>query len=84
MKATLLIFFLVTGILVGFQFKQRHDLAACTQHENARRAPRLSFTPAWIAPLARVRRYVKEERVRELGKCKHALTPCPAITEIGV
>jgi hypothetical protein len=26
----------------------------------------------------------KEERVRELGKCKHALTPCPAITEIGV
>ena len=26
MKATLLIFFLVTGIPAGFQFKQRHDL----------------------------------------------------------
>ena len=26
MKATLLIFFLVTGIPAGIQFKQRHDL----------------------------------------------------------
>jgi hypothetical protein len=38
-KTTLLIFFLVTGIPAGFQFKQRHDLekravtAARTQHE---------------------------------------------------
>jgi hypothetical protein len=38
-KATLLIFFLVTGIPAGFQFKQRHDLeeravtAARTLHE---------------------------------------------------
>ena len=35
MKVTLLIFLLVTGIPAGFQFKQRHDLAACTLHENA-------------------------------------------------
>jgi hypothetical protein len=35
---------------------------------NTRRAPRLSFTPSWIAPFARVRRYVEEGEGERVGK----------------
>jgi len=56
-KATLLIFFLATGIPAGFQFKQRHDLeeravtAARTLHEiyvlTPNQSVRLVYMNAW-------------------------------------
>jgi hypothetical protein len=53
-NATLLIFFLVTGIRAGFQFKQRHDLeeraatAVHTLHNIYVLTPNQSFATAYM------------------------------------